>query len=70
VATVLSEQHIWYAALSMIGRYGFDAALEAGERSDALTEKGMIDESETWQRILLAVVRLLADKPRPGETVQ
>jgi hypothetical protein len=67
---MLSEQDIWYAALSMIGRYGFDAPLAAGDRSDALTERGMIDESETWQRILLAIVRLLAEKPSPGESVQ
>jgi hypothetical protein len=67
---MMSEQDIWYAALSMIGRYGFDAPLEAGERSDMLTENGMIDESETWQRILRAIVRLLAEKPAPGEAVQ
>jgi hypothetical protein len=54
----------------MIKRYGFDAPLAAGERSDALTERGLIDESETWQRILVAIVRLLAEKPAPGEVVQ
>jgi hypothetical protein len=66
---MMSEEDIWDAAASMIGRYGFDAPLVAGDRSDALTEKGMIDESETWQRILHAILRLLAEEPAPGETV-
>jgi hypothetical protein len=66
---LLTEQDIWDAAASMIGRYGFDAPVVAADRSDALTEKGMIDESETWQRILRAILRLLAEKPAPGETV-
>jgi hypothetical protein len=66
---MMSEHDIWDAALSMIGRYGFDAPLVAGDRSDALTKNGMIDESETWQRILLATLRLLAEKPAPGESV-
>jgi hypothetical protein len=41
----------------------------AGDRSDALTKEGKIDESETWRRILRAIVRLLAEMPAPGETV-
>jgi hypothetical protein len=67
---MMSEHEIWDAALSMIGRYGFDAPLVAGDRSDALTKNGKIDESETWQRILRAIVRLQAEKPAPGEKVQ
>jgi hypothetical protein len=67
---MMSEHDICDAALSMIGRYGFDAPLAAGDRSDALTENGMIDESETWQRILHTIVRLLAEKPASGEAAQ
>jgi hypothetical protein len=67
---MMSEHDIWYAALSMTGRYGFDAPLKAGKHSDALIENGKIDESETWQRILFALTRLLAEKPAPGEKVQ
>jgi hypothetical protein len=67
---LISEHDIWDAALSMIGRYGFDAPLVAGDRSDTLTKDGKIDESETWQRILRAIVRLQAEKPGPGERVQ
>jgi hypothetical protein len=58
VATMMSEQNIWRTALRMIARYGSDAALVAGERSDALTKDGRIDESETWQRILAAILCL------------
>jgi hypothetical protein len=67
--SMMSEQEILDAAASMVGRYGFDAPLVAGDRSDALTKEGKIDESETWQRILRAIVRLLAEMPAPGETV-
>jgi hypothetical protein len=66
---MMSEHDIWHTTLSMIGRYGPDAALEAGERSDALIAKGKIDDSETWQRILFAILRLQEEKPAPGETV-
>jgi hypothetical protein len=57
---MIPERDIWRTALSMIECYGCDAALEAGERSDAFTKSGKIDESETWQRILLAITRLRA----------
>jgi hypothetical protein len=63
---MMSEQNIWRTALRMIARYGSDAALVAGERSDALTKDGRIDESETWQRILAAILCLQAEKPGPG----
>jgi hypothetical protein len=63
---MMSEQNIWRTALRMIARYGSDAALVAGERSDALTKDGKIDESETWQRILAAIVCLQAERPSPG----
>jgi hypothetical protein len=50
----------------MIARYGSNAALVAGERSDVLTRDGKIDKSEIWQRILAAILCLQAEKPRPG----
>jgi hypothetical protein len=50
----------------MIARYGSDAALVAGEHSDALTKGGKIGESETWQGILAAILCLQAEKPSSG----
>jgi hypothetical protein len=67
---MISEHDIWCTALSMMGRYGSDAALEAGDRADALTAEGKIDDSETWQRVLIAITRLQAERPGPGEMVQ
>jgi hypothetical protein len=54
----------------MIRRYGADAASEAGERSDLLTANGDVEESEIWQRIPMAIEKLQAEKPAPGEMVQ
>jgi hypothetical protein len=63
---MMSEQDIWRTALRMIARYGSNAALVAGDRSDALTKKGKIGESETWQCILAAILCLQAEKPGRG----
>jgi hypothetical protein len=67
---VVSDQEIWHTAIAMIRRYGPNAALEAGERSDLLTASGEIGESEIWQRILVAIKKLQAEKPGPGEMIQ
>jgi hypothetical protein len=67
---MVSDQEVWHTAIAMIRRYGPDAALEAGERSDLLTASGEIDGSEIWQRILVAIEKLQAEKPAPGEMIQ
>jgi hypothetical protein len=68
--SMTTDHDIWCSALVMIERYGPNAALEAGDRSDEATARGDIEESEVWQRILAAIERLQAEKPGPGEKVQ
>jgi hypothetical protein len=67
---MISDSEVWHTAVAMIRRYGTDAALQAGERSDVLTANGEIDESEIWQRILAAIKKLQAETPAPGELIQ
>jgi hypothetical protein len=54
----------------MIQRYGSNAGLEAAERADELLEKGDLEGSAVWQRIMTAIEKLQAQKPALGETVQ
>jgi len=44
--------------------------MEAAGQADEHLEKGQRELSATWQRILGAIEKLQADKPKPGETVQ
>jgi hypothetical protein len=54
----------------MVRRYGADAMLEAAARADKLLEDGDMAGASVWHRILNAIERLQATKPRDGETVQ
>jgi hypothetical protein len=67
---VIFERDIWLAAKALIQRYGSNASIEAAERADEHLEKGHLELSAIWQRILTAIERLQANKPAPGETVQ
>jgi hypothetical protein len=67
---MLPDRDIWLAAKAMIQRYGSNAGMEAAERADEHLEKGQLELSATWQRIMTAIERLQAEKPEPGETVQ
>ena len=68
--SMTTDHDIWRSALAMIERYGANAALEAGDRSDEATARGDMEESEVWQRILAAIGCLQSERPGPGETVQ
>jgi hypothetical protein len=67
---MLSDRDIWLAAKAVIQRYGSNAGMEAAERADEYLEKGNLEVSATWQRIMTAIEKLQAEKPAPGETVQ
>jgi hypothetical protein len=67
---MISDREKWLAAMKMIARYGRDAIVEAGDRADQCLKDGDVDGSDDWQRIMIAVSQLQAEKPAPGETVQ
>jgi hypothetical protein len=56
---MISDREIWMAAKAMIQRYGSNAGIE----------KGHLELSATWQRIMTAIEKLQAEKPAPGERV-
>jgi hypothetical protein len=65
---VISDRDIWMAAKAMIARYGSNAGLEAAERADEHLEKGDLEDSAAWQRIMTAIEKLQAEKPEPWQT--
>jgi hypothetical protein len=67
---MITDREIWRAALAMIERYGHNAALEAGNRSDDLTARGEREQSDVWQRVMTAIWRLQSERPAPGERRQ
>ena len=67
---VIFKRDIWLSAKAMIDDHGTSAGLEAAARADDLLEKGDLKGSAAWLRILLAIERLQAEKPAPGEQVQ
>jgi hypothetical protein len=62
---VPTDFDITLAARSMMRVYGRDAATKARRRADAKDA-----DSGTWRRIMTAIEKLQAEKPKPGETVQ
>jgi hypothetical protein len=44
--------------------------MEAARRSDLDLASGDRKGSATWKRIMVAIEKLQAEKPEPGETVQ
>jgi hypothetical protein len=67
---VIGERDIWLAAGSIIKCYGNVARIEAAERADEALERGDLEGSAVWQRIMAAIEKLQARRPGPGERVQ
>jgi hypothetical protein len=66
---MIFEREVWLAGRAMIQRYGSNAAMEAADRADDLLEKGDIEGSAAWVKIMTAIEQLQADRPPPGEKV-
>jgi hypothetical protein len=66
---MLSERDIWLAAKAMIQHYGSNAGMEAPERADEHFEKGHLELSTTWERIIATIEKLQAEKPGPGPSL-
>jgi hypothetical protein len=61
---MLPEVDIWRSAAAMIKRYGAEAGLQAAKRADELLADGDPEGSATWHRIMSAIERLLAERPK------
>ncbi len=66
---MIDDRDIWRAANLLIKRYGADAATEAVQRADALSDSGDLNRYAIWKRILEAVSELARTKPAEGERV-
>jgi hypothetical protein len=61
-----SEADVLLAARSISQHYGRDAATEAARRAENDLARGDRKSSATWQRIMAAIEKLQAEKPKAG----
>jgi hypothetical protein len=52
------DRQIWQSASLLLGKYGLDAAFEAGLRADERVEHGDCDGAVHWLRVVEAVEEL------------
>lgn len=52
------DRQVWHTATELLGRYGCDAAFEAGLRADERVERGDCDGAVHWLRVVEAVEEL------------
>jgi hypothetical protein len=67
---MISERDVWRAAVAMVRRYGGNARVESAVRVVALNQDGDLQGSAAWHRVMVAIERLQASRPSPGETIQ
>jgi len=67
---MVEDLDIWRSANVLMKRHGADAELRASLRHDKLMEAGDLKGQITWQQIHAAVVDLLRNRRRDGETLQ
>ena len=59
---MIDDPDIYHAAKLVIDREGEGAATFAADRADALLEKGDLDGSAVWRRILAAIEELQRER--------
>jgi hypothetical protein len=53
----------------LIGEHGDEADLVAAQRADEILEKGTMEGSAVWRRVLKAIKEIWRKGPREGEAV-
>ncbi len=64
-----TDLDIYRSAKLLIDEHGEDAPIQAATKADALLDKGDMDGTARWIRILRAIEKLLRKKPGEGEGV-
>ncbi len=64
-----SDLDIYRWAKLLIDEHGEDAPIRAAMKADALLDKGHMEGSAVWRRILVAIKELLRQEPGEGEGV-
>ncbi len=66
---MLPALDIYRSANVLIKRHGPDAPIHAAMRADGMLDKGDLDGSAVWRRILRAVEELVRKEPAKGERI-
>ncbi len=61
---------IFRTAAVLIREHGKDASIEAAQCADAMLEKGDMEGTAVWKRVLNAVEEIQRTELVPGETTQ
>ena len=64
-----SDLDIYRTASVLIREHGDEADLVAAMRADEFLDKGDIDGSAVWKRVLRAIKEIRRQEPREGEAV-
>ena len=64
-----SDLDIYRTAGVLIREHGDEADLVAAQRADEFLEKGDMEGSAVWRRVLKAIKEIRREEPREGEAV-
>ena len=64
-----SDLDIYRTASVLIREHGDEANLVAAQRADEFLDKGDMDGSAVWRRVLKAIKEIWREEPREGEAV-
>jgi hypothetical protein len=64
-----SDLDIYRTASVLIREHGDEADLVAAQRADEFLEKGDMDGSAVWRRVLKAINEIRREEPHEGEAV-
>ncbi len=66
---MVDDIDVYRSAKVVIEQYGQDAPINAAMRADAMLDKGDLDGSAVWKRILQAVEELQGVEPEISERI-
>jgi len=65
---LITEWELWACANEMIRQHGFDAAIQAAMKADALADKGDIEGQRTWVGIVRRINELVEPSGTPNQS--
>lgn len=66
MSTILSDWELWACANELIRQHGFEAAIYAALRADALGQEGKEDGARNWRLIVNRINQLLSSPQSTG----
>lgn len=65
-AATVSDLDVYRSARLLIDQHGDEAPIHAAVQADAMLERGDLDGSAVWRRVVAVIKELQRSEPKPG----